>query len=69
MLFIIQDFLKVSTLAFSSKYFKNPRHVGQKKCSRGVTRVPESLLHWIVDNDQSILAFYLPHCMIKHVLK
>ena len=68
MSFIIPDFLKASTPAVASKYFQPPPPAMlDKKSSRGVTRV--SLLDWIVDNDQSKLAYYSPHCMIKHSLK
>lgn len=57
MLFILPDFLKASTPAVSSKYFHPPPPaILDKKSSRGVTRV--SLLHWMVDNDQSKLAYY-----------
>ena len=67
MLFIIPDFLKASTPAVASKYFQPPppRYVGQKKFP---WRHP-SVSPLVVDNDQSKLAYYSPHCMIKHALK
>lgn len=66
MLFIIPDFLKASTPAVASKYSPPPRHVGQKKFP---WRHPSVSTPLVVDNDQSKLAYYSPHCMIKHALK
>ena len=67
MLFIIPDFLKASTPAVASQYLPPtpPRHVGQKKFPWRHTSVSPL----VVDNDQSKLAYYSPHCMIKHALK
>ena len=67
MLFIIPDFLKASSPAVATKYFNPPpRHVGQKKFP---WRHPSVSTPLVVDNDQSKLAYYSPHCMIKHALK
>lgn len=65
MLFIIPDFLKASTPAVASKYFQPPPCWTKKF----PWRHPNVSTPLVVDNDQSKLAYYSPHCMIKHALK